>query len=70
MTLGRSAASGIGTMRGTQYLRPEMPWNYVVWHAAIVLGCLLNYGGVWQPLREPAASCTDEAQLSPHIYVI
>ncbi len=42
------------------YLRPEMPWNHVVWHAAIVLGCLLNFGGVRQLLREPATSSTEE----------
>lgn len=43
------------------YLRPEGLWNHVLWHAAIVLGCLLNFGGVRQliletrELRSPAA---------------
>ena len=34
------------------YLQPEVPWNHVLWHAAIVLGCLLNFGGVRELVLE------------------
>ncbi|NKE48497.1 hypothetical protein HB662_27250 [Roseomonas frigidaquae] len=34
------------------YRRPELPWNHVIWHVAVVVGCLLNFGGVWILLKE------------------
>ena len=34
------------------YQRPEVAWHHVAWHAAVLLGCLLNFGGVRQLLRE------------------
>lgn len=47
--LGSMAAYVGGTVL---YLHPERPWNHVLWHAAIVLGCLLNFGGVRQLILE------------------
>lgn len=38
------------------YKRPDVAWHHVAWHAAVVGGCLLNFGGVRQLLRERAAS--------------
>lgn len=38
------------------YQRPEVAWHHVAWHAVVVLGCLLNFGGVRQLLREYGAA--------------
>lgn len=32
-----------------------MPWNHLIWHVAVVTGCLLNYAGLWELLRERLA---------------
>ncbi len=64
---GRLSRASLGFLFGSMivygaglifYRRPEIPWNHVTWHAAIVLGCLLNFGGVRQLLREDGTSCT------------
>lgn len=38
------------------YQQPDAAWHHVAWHAAVVLGCLLNFGGVRQLLREHGAA--------------
>lgn len=47
--LGSMAIYGAGTVL---YLHPEGLWNHVLWHAAIVFGCLLNFSGVRQLILE------------------
>ena len=34
------------------YRMPQMAWSHVVWHLAIVLGCIINFIGVRSLLRE------------------
>jgi len=64
---GGFVAYGIGFVF---YRMPSDPWNHVYWHAMIIVGCLLNFGGVRQLLRElqqspafhgPAASLATNA---------
>ncbi len=46
---GGFVADGIGFVF---YRMPGDPWNHVYWHAMIVIGCVLNFGGVRQLLLE------------------
>ena len=46
---GSMVLYGVGVLF---YRRTELPWNHVAWHFAIVLGCVVNFLGVRQLLRE------------------
>ena len=48
------------------YQRPEVAWHHVAWHAAVLLGCLLNFGGVRQLLREHGAVRPTPARAFAH----
>lgn len=48
---GSMAAYSIGLMF---YQRTGMPWSHVAWHFAILVGCVGNFHGVRQLVREDA----------------
>ena len=33
------------------YRRSSIPWNHAIWHAAIVIGSLINFGGMGALLK-------------------